>query len=260
MMKYFCLLGILVILSSSCKKNEPFQGDNEIGTSIEEISIQSDIQYILLNAVAAFSQDFKDSTVVIKRDSANQGMQLIFSGLRDARSQMIKGKINIAYTKSYVDSGAALHISFSNLTVNGIEITDPSFLLLVNSGSTFSLKGELFLTTEQHKNVHISEIDARINMQGASTSALDDNVLYVSEGSMFKGTNSQGMDYTTMVKTELVFIPNCSAYSIVHSRFVKGEINYAPANKTLRSIVAGNGNCSDKTRITIGNFSTQIDL
>ncbi len=169
-----------------------------------------------------------------------------------------RGKILVAYTGLYRDSGSTHTISFNNYYVNDYKIEGTQ--TVINNGVngadniTFSIQVNSTITDTSGRTLTYTSERTREWVAGEATEGLtgwiDD--VYSITGTA-SGTAFDGTQFTSNIASALIVALNC--------RWIEeGKIEFKPDGKLTRTINYGNGDCDNKATVSIAGLSFDILL
>ena len=169
-----------------------------------------------------------------------------------------RGKILVAYTGRYRDSGSTHTISFDNYYVNNYKVDGTQ--TVINNGFntagniTFSIQVNSTITDTTGNTLTYTSLRTREWVAGETTGGLlgwpDD--VYSITGTA-SGTAFSGGHFSANITSPLIVALNC--------RWVeKGTIEFKPDGKLTRTIDYGNGDCDNKATVSIAGISFNILL
>ena len=169
-----------------------------------------------------------------------------------------RGKILVAYTGLYRDSGSTHTINFDNYFVNDYKVDGTQ--TVINNGAndagniTFSIQVNSTITDTSGNTLTYTSERTREWVAGETTDGLlgwrDD--VYSITGTA-SGTAFDGTQFTSNITSALIVALNC--------RWIEeGTIEFKPSGKLTRTIDYGNGGCDNKATVSIAGISFDILL
>jgi hypothetical protein len=270
--KTFLAASVVMLVVTACKKDDknlPIT-DSDVSSATDNMVVEETFQDVATTTQEAFNGNLSnygryagDTCVIITKDSANGRIEIDFgSGCTDKRNILRKGKIIINYSGGeFRDSGCHISVSFENFYHNGNK---------VEGTKTFDNKGK----TNGHQVLNIQVTGGKVTfpdgrsislssnktfefMEGFETPTLFDDILGVNGSA--QGSNRDSSTYTQVIKEQLIRDNTCTTPNS-KPQFTKGILEYTPGTKATRVINFGDGTCDGKASLTIGSFSTTIDL
>ena len=169
-----------------------------------------------------------------------------------------RGKILVAYTGLYRDSGSTHTISFDNYFVNDYKV-DGTQTVINNGRNTagnlsFGIQVNSTITDTSGNTLTYTSERTREWVEGENTNGLlgwrDD--VYSITGTA-GGTAFDGTQFTANITSALIVALNC--------RWIEeGKIEFKPGDKLTRTIDYGNGDCDNKATVSIAGVSFNILL
>lgn len=269
------LLGCFLFTIYSCTKNNNSDNtDNETQSASDNSFAQSTNDDV--TTISTQSEDdgvtgsFSDSSygyllspcANVSIDNISNPHRLIIdfgtSNCRCLDGKYRRGKILVAYTGVYRDSGSTHTISFDNYYVNDYKVDGTQ--TVINNGHnssgnlSFAIQVNSTITDTSGNTLTYTSERTREWVAGETTNGLlgwrDD--VYSITGTA-SGTAFDGTQFTCNITSPLIVALNC--------RWVEeGKVDFKPSGKLTRTIDYGNGDCDNKATVTIAGASFNILL
>lgn len=267
----FVLAAFALLLFSSC--DEEVQPENVTDwSSATDASFSQDIftdVYKVVDQEAQSDGQLRNScaSVSLVLDSANTFPAVLTvdfgSGCVSQDGRQRSGKIIATFSDRWRSPGATVNVQLDDYTVNGFEVFGG--LTLTNNGSNNS--GDLNYTSNITNGQIITPTGDSASwnatltytwIEGQTTSFITDGVngvlddVYTIEGNG-TGVSTRGIAYTSQITLPLRRELSCAFLT-------QGEIEITPTAAPARVIDFGNGSCDSEVTLSVGPFTTNIDL
>ncbi len=254
-----CFLTIGALLFNSCRTRER---DIDITEGQEAVMLErtnDDIISIVHQAETGFLSNYGCATIS-KNTVAVPNTLTVDFGVAPCicnDGKIRNGKINVAYTGNFADSGSNRVITLENFTVDTNKVSGHKTLITSkNSLGNITIAIESMDTVIKKKTGElVTGISTRTReyINGCLSTAqwIDDKYLVTGNGS---GTRANGFNFTSKISKPLQAAFDCVP------RFTSGEMQIQPQGKEIRILNFGDGNCDKNATIFINNKAYNIDF
>ena len=230
-------------------------GRTENGRTNEEIKNLGDIDSRLSCAVVTL---VKDPTSTQDKPVYKGTITIDFKdGCTDAKGNIRKGKITIAYNGRRFALNSTITTTFVNYSVNGIKIEGTNILtnLTATLESSPKFKNEVKGGKVTFTDGKVATRDHVLTREWIrATNPTQDS--WKVEGSA-TGTNREGVNYQMEITKALVYKRSCVASKVFIA--VEGTKKFTGGDKTM-TIDFGAGDCDNKVTVTVNGVSKEVEI